>query len=138
MTVVFLRCLRNEPMATLALGAFNSNSAGLGVGDVIVYSIGGFASYVVTDYAFPNAGDVETSITSFLSGIPIVGTFWSGAEDLDSIAKGLTSLSPLVGLLAGIGGQMATKDGSVGLLTAMAACSLQALWLNGTIATLMP
>lgn len=135
---LFLRLGEKHTMATVALGLFNSNSMGLGIGDLMIYTVAGAAAYAVTDYAFPNEGTIEHSISTTLGGIPIIGSFWAGVEDVDTLGKTLTSLSPIVGLVAGTLAAALTKDSSLGLLTAMTAGSLEALYLNGTFSELVP
>lgn len=125
-------------MATAAIGVFNSNSLGLNVSDLLVYSIGGLSAYAVTDYVFPNAGATESSITSFLGGIPFVGSLWSVGEGTDSLAKAVGGLSFLLGIVAGMAGKMLTGDGSFGLLCALGAGSVEALVVNGSLSSWVP
>jgi hypothetical protein len=125
-------------MATAAIGIFNENSLGLNFSDLVVFAIGGLSSFAVTDYIFPNAGNVESSITSFLGDIPFVGSLWGAAEGTDSVVKAVGSLSFLLGILAGMAGKLMTGDGSFGLLLALAAGSMEALVVNGTFSSWVP
>lgn len=125
-------------MATAAIGVLNSNNLGLNLGDLVVFSLGGLSSYAVTDYLFPNDGAIESSATSFFGSIPFVSTFWGVAEGTDSLGKAVGSLSFLVGIIAGMAGKMITGDGSMGLLLALGAGSIEALIFNGSLSSWVP
>lgn len=120
-------------MASVVIGLVNTNTAGVTVGDVIVYSIAGLASYLVTDYVIPNESATESKITKTFKKIPVIGTIWSVTEDVDTITKAITSMSFVVGLVAGMLGKVISSDGGVGLLCALGAGSIEALIVNGSL-----